>query len=197
MARRLRIGTHASLRRILVGLLLAASALVAETPTTAPAAPAPPPDELLNARDPVPGLRTGGVPPTMEVFAKLKEEGFATLVDLRPEPELVAAARGGAEAAGMTYVQIPVASDADLDLATARALDAILDDPARWPVVVACASGNRSGALLAVRAFWLQGKPAEEALALGKAAGLSKLEPSVRQLLGLPPLAPAVAPTPK
>jgi uncharacterized protein (TIGR01244 family) len=197
MARRLRLGTYPPLRRILAGLLLAAYPLVAETPTTAPAAPAPPPDELLNARDPLPGLRTGGVPPTMEVFAKLQQAGFVTVVDLRPEPELAATARGGTEAAGMTYVQIPVTSDADLDLATARALDAVLGDPARWPVVVACASGNRSGALLAVRAFWLQGKPAAEALALGKAAGLTKLEPSVRQLLGLPPLPPAVTLTPK
>jgi uncharacterized protein (TIGR01244 family) len=133
------------------------------------------------------------VPPTAEVWPKLRQEGFVTFVDLRPEPELAATARAAAEAAGLVYVQIPVGSDADLDLGAARALDAILADPARSPAVVACASGNRSGALLAVRAFWLQGKPAEEALAFGKAAGLTRLEPSVRQLLGLPPLPPAPA----
>jgi uncharacterized protein (TIGR01244 family) len=180
-----------ALRHLLLGLLIGIAPALAETPTNAPVAPAPPPDELLNARDPLPGLRTGGVPPSVEVFASLAKEGFVTFVDLRPEVELVEASRAGAESAGMTYLQIPIAGEADLDLGSARALDAVLADASRWPVVVACASGNRSGALLAVRAFWLQGKTNEEALALGKAAGLTKLEPSVRQLLGLPPLPPA------
>ena len=97
----------------------------------------------------------------------------------------------------MAYERLPIAGDADLDLATARALDALLDDPARYPVAVVCASGNRSGALLAVEGFWLDGRPAEEALGLGRSAGLTRLEPSVRLLLGLPPLpppAPAAAP---
>ncbi len=181
---------------LLLGLVVALPVAGADTPAAAPAAPAPPSDELLNARDPLPGLRTGGVPPSVEVFAKLKQEGFLTFVDLRPEPELVATAQAAAEAAGLAYVQIPVGSDVDLNLGTARQLDAVLADGARWPVVVACGSGNRSGALLAVRAFWLQAKPAEEALALGKAAGLTKLEPPVRQLLGLPPLPTAELPAP-
>lgn len=155
---------------------------------------APPADRLLNVRDPLPGVRTGGVPPTTDVYARLAAEGFVTFVDLRTEPDLSAAARAAAEAAGMSYVQIPIGSEADLDLGSVRALDAILDDPARSPAALVCASGNRSGALLALRAFWLDGKPAEEALALGKAAGLTRLEPSVRSLLGLPPLAPPAPP---
>ncbi len=168
------------------------------TPSQAsPAAPpVPPHDQLVNARDPFPGLRTGGVPPTAEVYARLAAEGFVTFVDLRPEPELSAAARAGAEAAGMRYIQIPVGSDVDLDLGSVRALDEILDDPARSPVALVCASGNRSGALLALRAFWLDGKPADEALALGKSAGLTRLEPSVRRLLGLPALPAAAPPAP-
>jgi uncharacterized protein (TIGR01244 family) len=190
-----------SFRCLLVLLCaLGATATVAQgaQPTAAPAPAAPsiaaapaaaPADQLLNARDPLPGVRTGGTPPTAEVFAKLASEGYLTYVDLRPEPELAATARAAAEAAGLAYVQIPVGSDVDLDLGTVRALDAILDDAARTPAVVACASGNRSGALLALRAFWLDRKPAEEALALGRAAGLTRLEPSVRQLLGLPPAA--------
>jgi len=155
--------------------------------------PAAPPS-LVNARDPLPGLRTGGIPKEVDVFPSLAAEGFRTLVDLRAEPEPIATARAAAEAAGLAYVSIPVHGDTDLDLGSARELDAILGDAARGPFVVACASGNRSGALLAVRAFWLQRDSAAEALALGKAAGLTKLEPSVRQLLGLPPLPPAPAP---
>lgn len=187
-------------RYLLLGLfaLVAPAASVAAQPPVAapaPAAPAPAsavaPELLLNPRDPLPGVRTGGLTPASELFAALAEEGFATLVDLRTDQEQPEAARAGAEAAGLRYVRIPIGSDADLDLGAARALDAVLDEPAARPAVVACASGNRSGALLALRAFWLDGRPAEEALALGKAAGLTRLEPSVRQLLGLPPLPPA------
>lgn len=76
----------------------------------------------------------------------------------------------------------------------------MLDDVTRYPIAVACSSGNRAGALLAVESFWLDGVSPEAALALGKSAGLTRLEPSVRLLLGLPPAqeppAKPAAPTP-
>jgi uncharacterized protein (TIGR01244 family) len=162
----------------LLALLVAVAALADEPP------------QLRNVRDPLPALRTGGIPEGDEIYPRLAAEGFRTVVDLRGDAEPVEAARAAAEAAGLAYVRIPIAGDADLDLGSARALDAVLDDPARGPVVLACASGNRSGALLAVRAFWLEGASADEALALGRAAGLTRLEPSVRRLLGLPPAEP-------
>ena len=51
------------------------------------------------------------------------------------------------------------------------------------PVIIHCASGNRVGALLALRANLIQGKSASEALAFGKAAGLTTLEDAVKQRL--------------
>ena len=39
-----------------------------------------------------------------------------------------------------------------------------------------------------MRAFWLDGARPDAALDLGLRAGLTKLEPAVRLLLGLPPL---------
>jgi len=185
---------------LLCALATTLGAQTAPASSPAPSAPAAPP-ELLNPRDPLPGIRTGGLPPDAGVYPALAAEGFRVIVDLRAEPEAIAAARTAAETAGLQYHSLPITGDADLDLGVARALDAILADPARGPAVVACASGNRSGALLAVRAFWLEGRTADDALALGKAAGLTRLEPSVRQLLGLPPLpppapAPPTAPAP-
>jgi len=53
------------------------------------------------------------------------------------------------------------------------------------PVLVHCMSGNRVGALFALRAFWLQGMSAVEALAVGRRYGLTKLEPLVVQILAL------------
>lgn len=165
--------------------LLALSPLAAQEPAPA----APPPDRpalLSNERHPAPGLLTGGAPTAAAGFQALAKAGYRTFIDLRSDAELPPDTRAAAEAAGLRYQRIPIAGDQDLNLGTARALDALLDESATSPVAVACASGNRVGALFAVRAFWLDGLPAEEALALGRQSGLTRLEPSVRSLLGLP-----------
>jgi protein tyrosine phosphatase (PTP) superfamily phosphohydrolase (DUF442 family) len=139
---------------------------------------------LPNAKAPLPGVLTGGAPASAEGFVALAAAGYQTYVDLRTAAE-AGTAEETATAAGLTYVRIPVGGEGDLDLTAARALDAVLDAPGRGPVVVACASGNRAGALLAVRAFWLEGLPAVEALELGRRGGVSGMEPVVRTLLGL------------
>ncbi len=162
-----------------------------------PAAPTTPSTPLANQRTPLPGIFTGGAPKTVDGIPAVAALGIRTFVDLRTDAEATPEVRAAVEAAGMAYERVPIGGDADLDLATARALDQLLDDPARYPVAVVCSSGNRSGALLAVEGFWLDGRPPEEALGLGRSAGLTRLEPSVRLLLGLPPLpppAPAAAP---
>jgi len=139
------------------------------------------------------------VPKAPERLVELATSGYRTILDLRTDAELTPEVAALVEQSGMRYERLPVAGDGDLDLATARALHSKLHDPALRPMAVVCGSGNRSGALLAVESFWLHGEPAAEALERGRKAGLTKLEPSVRQLLGLPPAAPpepAVAATP-
>jgi protein tyrosine phosphatase (PTP) superfamily phosphohydrolase (DUF442 family) len=86
----------------------------------------------------------------------------------------------------MSYIQIPIAGAADLTRANVERLDTTLRDarPA-GRVLLHCASGNRAGALLALRENWLHGAAPEDALALGLAAGLTSLEPQTRRLLGL------------
>ena len=177
-------------------LPIAASAVVSDA---IPAAEAP---LLTNERHPLPGTLTGGVPAEADLptlFQRLAGAGARTFVDLRSDAEVKPGTDAAALAAGVDYQRVPIGGEADLDLGSARALGTLLDDWSRYPVVVACGSGNRAGALLAMRGFWLDGMPAEAALALGHAAGLTKLEPSVRQLLGLPPMPPmplaAPAPT--
>ena len=178
-------------------LLLAVGAL-AESQAPVPPAPAAPsptpaPTLLLNERHPLPGTLTGGLPAGEEaasVYQALAHAGVKTVIDMRAEAELPIGTELLAAAAGLDYRRLPVAGEADLDLATARALDLLLDDWNRYPVALACGSGNRAGALLAVRAFWLDREHPEAALDLGRRAGLTKLEPAVRLLLGLPPLPP-------
>lgn len=155
------------------------------------AAPAAP---LANQRAPLPGVVTGGAPESLTELPTVAALGIRTYVELRGDAEIPEGTREAVEAAGMKYVRLTVTGEADLDLASARALDALLDDDANLPAAIVCSSGNRSGALLAVEGFWLDGLPAEKALALGLDAGLTRLEPSVRLLLGLPQLPPATPP---
>jgi anti-sigma regulatory factor (Ser/Thr protein kinase) len=80
-------------------------------------------------------------------------------------------------------VRLPLAIETDLTPSNVRTLDQWLNDPATPKVLVHCASSNRVGALLALRAHWLQGSGAEAAIDVGHAAGLTGLEPAVRGLL--------------
>ncbi len=172
-----------------------AAARAAQPPATQTAPPqAAPAGPLLNPHQPLDGILTGGFV-SNDGFRELAGQGYKTYVDLRSDAEIGEGQGAAAEAAGLHYLRIPIAGEPDLDLPRARALDALLDDPSTYPVVIACASGNRSGALMAVEAYWLDGLPGEEALVLGERAGLTKLEPSVRALLGLPP-APSAEPAP-
>ncbi len=176
-----------SLERVLAFSALALALGWAAAGHAAEPPPTPTPGVLVNERHPLPGVRTGGMPAGAPKFQGLAGAGVRTVIDLRSDPEVRPETRSAAEAAGIAYERVPVGGDADLNLASARALDSLLDDRSRYPVAIVCASGNRVGALLAVRAFWLDGSMAESALALGRASGLTRLEPSVRLLLGLPP----------
>ncbi|SVC09755.1 uncharacterized protein METZ01_LOCUS262609, partial [marine metagenome] len=49
-----------------------------------------------------------------------------------------------------------------------------------------CASGNRVGGLLALKAYWLDGVEPDDALEIGRQAGLTGLESAVQELLSQP-----------
>src|SRR3546814_1034559 len=68
----------------------------------------------------------------------------------------------------------------DLTRENVLAFDALLRDAER-PVLVHCASGNRVGAMAALRAAWVEGRSAEEAIAMGRDWGLKGLEEEVRR----------------
>lgn len=130
-----------------------------------------------------PGLITGG-PPTTEQLNELAADGVHTVIDLRPVGEGDAAVQEAqARARGLRFHRLPIAGAADLTPANASALKQLLDQSGDG-VLLHCASGNRVGALLALMAVQEEGASAEQALQLGKAAGMKSLEPAVvRQLL--------------
>jgi uncharacterized protein (TIGR01244 family) len=145
-----------------------------------------PEDLLRNGRTPFEGdaLLVGGQP-TPAQFEQAHELGYKTVINLRrpeeegnTEPEQV---RG----LGMAYLEIPIAGSGDMTEDKARALAEALES-AESPVMVHCASGNRVGGLFAMKAYYIDGMSPEEALVVGKAAGMTRLEPTVREKLGLP-----------
>ena len=186
------------MRRFAIALAGLAALLSTALGAQAPASPSAEPTAaalLLNERQPLPGLLAGGSTKAPDEHARLAGAGYRLYVDLRTDKEVTPEIQTAAEAAGLVYARLPIGGEAELDLASARALHELLHGPQPAPTALVCASGNRSGALLALEAFWLHGTPGAEALELGKRAGLTRLESSVRSLLGLPPL-PEASPAP-
>ncbi len=130
------------------------------------------------------GVHSSGQPDA-ETIETLAAAGFEAVIDLRGMDE----SRGfdeaaSVEASGMDYVSLPISGASDVNSESAAALDDILK---RYdgPVLVHCGSGNRVGALLALRAH-ADGASDEEALEIGRSAGLTRLESTVRKQLETP-----------
>ncbi len=152
--------------------------------------------DIRNAKITSEGILTGGQP-TQDQIAALKAAGYGTIINLRPDAEVKRAyaktknsdlhydEASVAAKAGMSYKSIPIASGADLSIDNAITLDNILKN-AKDGVVIHCVSGNRAGALLALRAYHVQKKSADEAMAIGRAGGMTSLSSTVRDLLKQP-----------
>ncbi len=126
--------------------------------------------------------------PSAEAITKLPSIGITTVIDLRPDretPDLDE--RAAAEKAGLKYLLLPVAGAADLTRENVARFDQLLKEASSEGVLIHCASGNRVGAMLALQARWVQGRSAEESLAIGKAAGMTGLTSEVEKLFETTP----------
>jgi len=140
---------------------------------------------VSNARMALPGVLTGGQL-TPEQLEALSDAGYGTFISLRP----VAESGAGWEEAHTqrhphAFGRVPVSGAADLTRANVEAFAKLLEAAGGEPAVVYCASGNRAGAMLALKAHWIDGVAAAEAYRLGLDAGLKGLAPTVSELLGL------------
>ena len=164
-------------------LLLAFSLLAVPALAEKPAEPNPTKVEIRNALTPSPGLLTGGQP-TPEQFDEISQAGYRTVINLRGEGEegrWDEASR--AAELGLEYLELPITGRGDVTRENALALAELLAVEERLPAVVHCASGNRVGALFALHAFHAKGADVEAALEVGKTAGLTSLEQTVREML--------------
>jgi len=130
----------------------------------------------------VDGITSSGQPDeeALKVFA---ESGYTVVIDMRgpDEDRGMDDYKGAVESTGMSYVSFPVVGAGAISFETAEKLDELLlgiDGPA----LMHCGSGNRVGAVLALRES-LNGANDEESIQFGEDAGMTRLEPRVREVL--------------
>jgi uncharacterized protein (TIGR01244 family) len=136
----------------------------------------------------IPGLRrlsdevwTAGQPDAGQL-RRARQAGLKTVVSLCPAGECGWDEKRVAESLGLRYAALPVGAACDLTEDASRKLHDLLETCDK-PVLIHCGSGNRVGALFALKAFHVHGREPEDALAHGRAAGLTGLENAVRNLL--------------
>jgi uncharacterized protein (TIGR01244 family) len=137
---------------------------------------------IPNGQQATPKLITGGAPDA-DALKAAAEAGVRYVFDLRPASERSFDEPAVVAAEGMEFLHLPIAGAEDLTLARAREFDALLNKIGDQPALLHCASGNRVGALMALRAAWMKGASSEHALSIGRAHGLTRMEPIVKGLL--------------
>ena len=134
-------------------------------------------------RFPFKGICTGGRPRPQHLH-QAQAGGVTSVISLCAPSERTDFDEGElVRTLGMRYLNIPVAGPSDLNLKNAKVLADALDEARGSPVFVHCASGNRVGALFALKARLIDGHAIEESLVAGRSAGLTTLEPEVRGIL--------------
>lgn len=157
-----------------VTILLLASCTTATPKVTIPAVP--------EAVSPAAGIVAAGRLAPEDV-ARVHAAGIRHVIDLTLDAETPGFDEASAmRASGIAYSNLPVRGPEDLTAENVRAFDALLGEAPR-PVLVHCASGNRVGAMAALRAGWIKGRSLEDAVEIGRAWGLQGLEEKVRALL--------------
>ncbi len=139
---------------------------------------------LPNFQVPLDSVLTGGQP-TVDQIKQAAETGFKAVVNLRTDNELPDPAQEltWVEGAGMKYFHIPISVPEDFTPQKTEVFADMLSKPENYPLIIHCKSGERVGAMFALKAFHIDEKEIEEALLIGKMAGMSKLAPQVKKIL--------------
>ena len=137
---------------------------------------------IANLSQPEPNLLCSGMPTESEL-AEAARQGIKTVINLCPLEETPPEEAEFVSRQGMTYVNIPIRGIQDLTRVQAEQLSNALPPDTTDPVLIHCKSANRVGALLALKRYWLDGLSLEEALEIGRKAGLTRLEPAVMHIM--------------
>ncbi len=127
-------------------------------------------------------LLVGGQPSQAD-FYYLQSIGLKRVINLRPVNEMIDFDQVVLmEQLALDYHHIAIADASALTIHAVEKLAQVLvlgDETC----IFHCASGNRVGASLALKAFWLDGYRAKEAIQLGLDTGMTKLLPNVYKII--------------
>ena len=118
------------------------------------------------------GVFFGGQP-TADAFHTAQKRGIKVIINLRSHSEMKALdfdEPALVQALGMDYVAIPITPDTFSTEDADRLKDELLETTG--PVLIHCASSNRVGALWAMYLRRHRGVPVDDAIELGRRAGL-------------------------
>ncbi|RUO48536.1 fused DSP-PTPase phosphatase/NAD kinase-like protein [Pseudidiomarina donghaiensis] len=122
--------------------------------------------------------------PTEAQLATFAELGVTTVVNLRGEQEMADINEAQwTNNLGMRYYHLPVAGGDDLTRENVAEFHRIMSANEGEKTLLHCASSNRVGAMMALRAAWFQGASKQEALVKGQEYGMRSLAPMVEKLL--------------
>lgn len=150
-------------------------------PDTAPAeAPA---IGIRNLSKPLPNVLCSGQP-TKAQFDALQAAGVAHVLHLRVKSEQGTGwEEERAAAADFAFERLEIAGGKGLTRENVEAFAAKLDSYGDDLVLISCGSSNRVGAMLALKACWLDGMDKPAAMALGERGGMKSLTDTVDKLL--------------
>ena len=141
-------------------------------------------DELSmkNAKQPFEGIVTGGQPSLIDL-KKLKKQGIKNIINLRGAGEFDGYDEvKETKVLGFNYITLEISSASDINIENSKKFDNLLNN-LEGKTLVHCASSNRVGALFALREALIKGKSVEDAILVGKSAGLYSLEKRVKAVL--------------
>jgi uncharacterized protein (TIGR01244 family) len=164
-----------------------ATEIVAQAPAETPSEEAAP-ALLPSLRQPMDDVISGGQP-TPDQLSAARDAGYKTVLNMRvPEEKGVGDEAAIVAGLGMEYLSIPIKGAEGLTRENTAAFAKALET-AEYPLVIHCGSGNRIGAMFALKAYWVDGKSAEESLQIGLDSGLTRLEGAVKKILEAGPSA--------
>ena len=125
-------------------------------------------------------ILAGGQPSKAD-FHYFKSLGISRVINLRPTTEIIEFDQFELmQTLNMDYHLIVIADGDDLTKNSAQKLvEALPTDGANC--LFHCASGNRVGALLALKVYWFDGFNADRAIQFGLDSGMTKLLPIVKK----------------
>ena len=145
-------------------------------------------DELsaINVKTPASQYITAGQPSPNDLSTLAKSQ-VKVVINLRGEGEFDDFNEAETvKKLNMKYIHIPINGPADLTAENVAKFHQALQSTSldhNEKVFIHCASSNRVGALFALEAFYYQNKSSEEAIQIGKNAGLASLENKVKTII--------------